>query len=162
MERANCSVTKLGSDVSMRGYDTNVMTAQAQNQKISDDAKVELRQRTDSFSSLSKSQNNDSWIGQDPYHRTESVDTRSSSMNSSLHGSSNFCYQKEYQNDYIASEQIHYHSSPGLLPPPVKLCKSQSSKRKAEKLSFDCEICGENIKVDRRREWQYVVLRDCR
>lgn len=164
LRRANCPGTDSSSDsdLSVREYQTNMMTAQAQNQKILDDAKVELRQRADSFASLSKSQRKDYWIGQSPNHRTGSVGTRSSSRNSSLHGSPKFCYQKEYQNDYFASQPTHYHSSPGLPPPPVKLRKGQSSKRKAEKLSFDCDICGENVKVDRRREWQYVVVRDCR
>ena len=96
------------------------------------------------------------WSGGSPRYRTKSAGSRSSSRNSSLHGSSKFCYQKQYQNIYnFASKPNYYHySSPSLPPPPVKLRKSQPSKRKAKNLSFDCDICGEKVKVDRRRQWQ--------
>ena len=115
--------------------------------------------RANSYASLSKSQpKHEYWTGRGQSHRTKSVSTHSSSRNSSLHGSSEFCYQIEYQNDFFASNQISYHSSPGLPLPPVKLRKGHGSKRKAKKLSFDCDICGENIQVDRRREWQYVFM----
>ena len=122
----------------------------------------EIRKRANSCASLSNSQPQYGyWTGRGQKHRTKSVGTRSSSRNSSLHGSPKFCYQKQYQNvDYFASSPAYHHSSPGLPPPPVKLRKGHSSKRKARKLSFDCDICGENVKVDRRRDWQYVVVRD--
>ena len=121
----------------------------------------ETNKRANSYASFSKSQPQyEYWSGRGQSHRTNSVGTHSSSRNSSLHGSPEFCYQKQYQNvDYFASAPTYYHSSPGLPPPPVKLYKGHSSKRKAKKLSFDCDICGENVKVDRRREWQYVVVR---
>ena len=121
----------------------------------------EIRKRANSYASLSKSQPQyEYWTGHGQSHRTKSVGTRSSSRNSSLHGSPKFCDQKQYQNvDYFASSPTYYYSSSGLPPPPVKLRKGPSSKRKAKKLSFDCDICGENVKVDRRREWQYVVVR---
>ena len=121
----------------------------------------ETRKRANSYASLSKIQPQyEYWTGRGQSHRTKSVGTRSSSRNSSLHGSPKFCYQKQYQNvDYFDSSRTYHYSSPGLPPPPVKLRKGLSSKRKARKLSFDCDICGENVKVDRRRDWQYVVVR---
>ena len=167
----------LTSDSSVRGSQTNLLTrrslaAQAKKEKILNHPKGNIlnhkrpkadRKPANSYASLSKSQpQRDYWTGRSPNHRTKSVGTRSSSRNSSLHGSSKFCYQKEYQNDYFASKPTYYHSSPGLPPPPIKLRDGQSSKRKAKKLSFDCDICGENVKVDRRQQWQYVVVRDCR
>ena len=113
--------------------------------------------RASSYANLSKSQPQyDYWTGGSPRYRTKSVGSRSSSKNSSLHGSPKFCYQKQYQNiGYFASKPSYsYYSSPSLPPPPVKLSKSHPSKRKAKKLSFDCDICGERVKVDRRRQWQ--------
>ena len=122
------------------------------------------RERASSYATLSNSQPQyDYWSGGSPLYRTKSVGSRSSSRNSSLHGSPKFCYQKQYQNIYnFASNPNHYHqSSPSLPPPPVKLRKRQPSKRKAKKLSFDCDICGEKVNVDRRRQWQYVVMHEC-
>ena len=184
LRRANALGTDSSPDLSVRGYQTNVMThgslvSQAKEKRILNDPKsvrassissgeilpLQRRPKADrkraySYASLSKSQSqHDYWTDRSPNHRTKSVGTRSSSRNSSLHGSPKFCYQKEYQNDYFASKSTHHHSSPGLPPPPVKFRKGYSSKRKARKLSFDCDICGENVKVDRRREWQYVVVR---
>lgn len=121
------------------------------------------KQRANSYASLSKSQPQyDYWSGGSPRYRTKSAGSRSSSRNSSLHGSPKFCYQKQYQNvDYFASKPKYHYSSPSLPPPPVKLSKGSRSKRKAKKLSFDCDICGENVQVNRRREWQYVVMYHC-
>ncbi len=115
-----------------------------------------------SYASLSKSQPQyDYWNGGSSRHGTRSVDSRSSSKNSSLHGSPKFCYQKQYQNvDYFGPQPKYQPSSAGLPPPPVKLGKKQPSKRRAKELSFNCDICGENVKVDRRRQWQYVVERE--
>ena len=121
------------------------------------------KKRASSYASLAKSQPQfDYWSGGSPRYRTKSVGSRSSSRNSSLHGSPKFCYQKQYQNiDYFASKPKYHYSSPSLPPPPVKLRKAQPSKRKAKQLSFDCDICGEKVKVDRRRQWQYVVIHGC-
>lgn len=104
----------------------------------------------------------DYWNGGSLHSRTESVGSGSSSRNSSLHGSPKFCYQKQYQNmDYLASQPKYHQSSSSLPPPPIKLGNKQPSKRKTKKLSFDCDICGENVEVDRRRQWQYVVGDEC-
>ena len=121
------------------------------------------KKRANSYASLSKSQPQyDYWSGGSPRYRTKSAGSRSSSKNSSLHGSPKFCYQKQYQNvDYFASKPKYHYSSPSLPPPPVKLSKGSRSKRKAKKLSFDCDICGENVQVNRRRDWQYVVMYEC-
>ena len=121
------------------------------------------KKRANSYASLFKSQPQfDYWSGGSPHYRTKPVGSRSSSRNSSLHGSPKFCYQRQYQNiDYFASKPKYHYSSPSLPPPPVKLRKGQLSKRKAKKLSFDCDICGEKIEVDRRRQWQYVVVHEC-
>jgi len=43
-----------------------------------------------------------------------------------------------------ASPSLFKEEKMMLPPPPVKL---------AEGSAFDCDICGENIKISRRREW---------
>ena len=98
------------------------------------------------------------WSGGGPVSPTKSVKSHSSSMNSSLHGSSNFNLQKDYQYAYYANTKSNsgssFYSSPGLPPPPVKPRARRQLKNKAKKLTFDCDICGRNVKVERRRQWQ--------
>lgn len=96
----------------------------------------------------------DYWNEGNPCQRTESVGSRSSSRNSSLHGSPKFYDQKQYQNfEYFTSHSKYNYSFPNLPPPPVKLGKEKTWK------IFDCDICGESVKVYRRRQWQYVFIR---
>ena len=120
------------------------------------------KKRANSYTSLSKSRPQyDYWNGGSLHHRTMSVGSRSSSRNSSLHGSPKFYDQKQYQNfEYTSSQTKHYYSSPSLPPPPVKLDKIKSLKQRAKNLSFNCDICGEIVSVDRRRQWQYVFHSD--
>lgn len=132
-----------------------------------DETPKSVRKRASPYTSLSKGQpQSDYWSGETRHYRTESVGSHSSSMNSSLHGSPKFCYQKEYQNtDYFTSKSKYFYSSPSLAPPPVKLRKGRPSKRKAKKKSFRCDICGERVKVDgrhQRRQWQKHVMKDLR
>ena len=129
-----------------------------------DERPQSARKGANSYASLSNSQPKyDYWSGGSPQYRTKSVGTRSSSRNSSLHGSPKFCYQKQYQNiDYFASKPKYQYSSPSLPPPPVKLGKGQPSRPRVKRLSFDCDICGEKVKVDRRRQWQYVIMHEFR
>lgn len=119
------------------------------------------KKRANSYTRLSNIQPQyDYWNGGSPRQRTKSVGSRSSSRNSSLHGSPKFYDQKQYQNfEYFASHSKYNYSSPSLPPPPVKLGQGKLSNQRAKKLFFDCEICGENVKVDRRRQWQYVFIR---
>lgn len=123
-------------------------------------AKVD-KKRANSHTSLSNSQPQyDYWNGGSPLQRTNSVGSRSSSRNSSLHGSAKFYDQKQYQYvDYFASHTKSHWSPPSLPPPPVKLGKGKPLKRKTKKLSFDCDICGKKVNVVRRRQWQYVFIR---
>ncbi|KAL8951486.1 MAG: hypothetical protein Q9222_002540 [Ikaeria aurantiellina] len=84
------------------------------------------------------------WNGGPPSRRPSSIaslHSRSSSMNSTLRGSSE---RDPHEED--SSVLMHPSDSPrGLPQPPVDL-----SKRK----TFDCDICGERIQVRRRRQWQ--------
>ena len=104
------------------------------------------------------------WTGTSRARGPKSVDSRSSSRNSSLHGHSAFAYQKQYQNMYYSASQDNdrekHLSDPGLPLPSVKLRSSLEPNRhgKKQSLSFECDICGEKVRVNRRREWQYVTI----
>ena len=112
-----------------------------------------------SYASYGEAQSTaDYWSGGRPQRRTRSTGSRSSSMNSSLHGSPKFYRQKQYQNiDFYTSEpDSHYHTS-SLPPPPKKINSSRTSRRKANDQVMKCDICGEVIKVAERtwrRQWQ--------
>ena len=91
----------------------------------------------------------DFWNGRRTSNRAASVHSRSSSRNSSLHG-----YEKVDPHDQNLaswdtgsrrSSASLFTAPAGLPPPPVELGRN---------LSFHCDICGEDIKVKRRREWQ--------
>ena len=86
------------------------------------------------------------WHGGRPTRRppsTASLHSRSSSMNSSLRGSEGDSSSK------LLDSTSHQNngSSRGLPPPPVPLGRSQA---------FRCDICGETIYVEKRRQWQSV------
>ena len=86
----------------------------------------------------------DFWTGGTPRH------SPASSMNSSLHGRPKF--DPEEQNPVFLANHRRNSSassvmSPALPPPPVELGKV---------LTFDCDICGQKIQVERRFEWQWV------
>lgn len=76
---------------------------------------------------------------------TTSIHSRSSSMNDSLHES---LKPDPYQEDDLVSSSP---SSPsrGLPAPPVDLKNHRV---------FECDLCGEAIRVERRRQWKYVFL----
>ena len=80
--------------------------------------------------------------------RRDSMDSLSSSMNSSLHGTATFHPEEQEPafRDSNSRSSVDFSDSPrGLPPPPVETGK---------KLSFECDICGNTIRVDRRLEWQ--------
>ena len=84
------------------------------------------------------------WQGGRPRRRPSSADSlhsRSSSMNSSLHGSGEIIATQ--RNGWMSGRDPE--TVRGLPPPPVDI-----SKQKA----FECNICGQTILVERRREWQ--------
>lgn len=76
--------------------------------------------------------------------RPASVHSRSSSMNSSLHGRPAFDPQ-EQDPKFSASTNGRAGRLPALPPAPVKLGRVTT---------FDCDICGQKIEVKRRLEWQ--------
>ena len=93
----------------------------------------------------------DFWTGGYTPRRRGSVNSCSSSMNSSLHGYASFDPQ-EQQPTFIdtgsrSSSADFGDSSRGLPPAPVPL-------RPGKKLSFECDICGSTVHVDRRLDWQ--------
>ena len=90
----------------------------------------------------------DFWTGGSPKPRPTSRHSRSSSMNSSLRGSPKFDPQEQnptFVNPYSATAACKTSTSPTLPPPPVELGKV---------LKFNCDICGKDINVKRRLEWQ--------
>ena len=90
----------------------------------------------------------DFWTGSIARSRRDSIDSRSSSMNSSLHGKATFDPQEQepaFRDSHSHSSMDFGDSSRGLPPPPVEIGKQHS---------FECDICGNTIRVDRRREWQ--------
>ena len=90
----------------------------------------------------------DFWTPGSQSSRPASVHSRSSSMNSSLHGRPAFDPQE--QNPTIirklpAPKIGRTGPSPALPPAPVELGKVTT---------FNCDICGQKIEVKRRLEWQ--------
>ena len=90
----------------------------------------------------------DFWTRGSQSSRPASVHSRSSSMNSSLHGRPAFDPQEQYPifpGKVTASTLERILSYPALPPAPVELGKVTT---------FNCDICGRKIEVKRRREWQ--------
>ena len=89
------------------------------------------------------------WTGQTATKSPSSVRSYSSSRNSSLRGS--MVVDPEEQNMMIpdakscASSIDKIDMSPTLIPPPAKL---------GAETSFECDICGKDVKFARRRDWQ--------
>lgn len=84
------------------------------------------------------------WNGGPPSRRpssTASIHSRSSSMNSLLQESPK---PDLYQHDDFVPSSPPGHPR-GLPPPPVDLKKQKS---------FVCDLCGETVRVERRRQWQ--------
>ena len=82
------------------------------------------------------------WTGDSPSPSPES------SMNSSLHGRPTFDPREQnpiFPADSQSGSSASLAMPPALPPPPVELGKV---------LNFDCDICGQNVKVQRRLEWQ--------
>ncbi len=90
----------------------------------------------------------DFWTGGSQSSRPASAHSRSSSMNSSLHGRPAFDPQEQnptFVFKYPAPTACDTIRSPALPPPPVDL---------GTVTTFDCDICGQNVQVARRLEWQ--------
>ncbi|KAL8671359.1 MAG: hypothetical protein Q9168_004141 [Polycauliona sp. 1 TL-2023] len=92
------------------------------------------------------------WSGGPPSRRPSSaasIHSRSSSMNSSLHDSPKpDVYQQE---DFVPSSPSSLPR--GLPAPPVDLKKHKQ---------FNCDLCGDVVRVERRRQWQDHVMSDLR
>ena len=90
----------------------------------------------------------DFWTRGSQSSRPASVHSRSSSMNSSLHGRPAFDPQEQdptFASELPASTAGRKQSSPALPPAPVELGRVTT---------FNCDICGQKIEVERRLEWQ--------
>ena len=90
----------------------------------------------------------DFWTNRSTLSRRDSADSLSSSMNSSLHGKVTFDPEEQEPafRDSNLWSPVDFGDSPrGLPPPPVEIGK---------KHSFECDICGNTIRVDRRLGWQ--------
>ena len=91
----------------------------------------------------------DFWTGGYTHRRRSSVHSCSSSMNSSLHGYAAFDPEEQepafYDQHSRSSSADFGERSRGLPPPPVEL---------RDRRSFECDICGMTVKVNRRRDWQ--------
>ena len=112
-----------------------------------------------SFQSQQASQNRDGsplghtppvnfWTRGSQSSRPASVHSRSSSMNSSLHGRPAFDPQEQdptFASKFPASTLGRIQSYPALPPAPVELGRVTT---------FNCDICGQKIEIRRRLEWQ--------
>ena len=90
----------------------------------------------------------DFWTGKSQSQGPASADSRSSSMNSSLHGRPEFDLQEQnptFMSQYPVLAACDPQRSPALPPPPIGLGKVST---------FNCDICGQDIQVKRRLEWQ--------
>ena len=90
----------------------------------------------------------DFWTPGSQSSRPASVHSRSSSMNSSLHGRPAFDPQEQnptFIRKLPAPKTGRTGPSPALPPAPVELGKVTT---------FNCDICGQKIEVKRRLEWQ--------
>lgn len=89
------------------------------------------------------------WTGESRGRRPSSIRSYSSSRNSSLRGDSAFDPQEQGPTFHPTSSRSSSFDfdgvSPGLPPPPAEIGK---------KLSFMCDVCGDTIRVDKRRQWQ--------
>ena len=88
------------------------------------------------------------WTGGHTPSRCGSIDSRSSSMNSSLRGDAAFDPEEQEPNFHDRSSRSSSadfgERSRGLPPPPVELRQN----------ICECDICGDTIMVRRRRDWQ--------
>jgi len=103
------------------------------------------------------------WTPENSSNRPSSVDSRSSSKNSSLHGSQ--VHDPEEQS-FSPTSPAQFHSRSGSggfdsmsrgLPPPSlapNQCLDKGTRKSAEELLIDCDICGNNIRIGRRLDWQ--------
>lgn len=100
----------------------------------------------------------DFWTARRSSHRRSSVDSCSSPGNGSLHGSPKLdsIYQSPifFNNSWEHSSADVNNWTRGLPPAPIDWDSTNSGNRQGKKMSFDCEICGETIKVNRRLDWQ--------
>lgn len=97
----------------------------------------------------------DFWTARRSSHRPSSVHSYSSSRNSSLRGSETMdsTYQRpEFFKDHNEHQSPNVSGSKrGLFPAPIDWSPLDNIKKK---FSFDCEICGELVILNRRRDWQ--------
>lgn len=90
----------------------------------------------------------DFWTGGSQCSRPTSARSRSPGGNSTSHGRLGFDLQEQnstFANEFTARMDFRTSSSRGLPAPPVQLDKVTK---------FDCDICGKNVHVKRRLEWQ--------
>jgi hypothetical protein len=90
------------------------------------------------------------WTGRSSEASLPSIRSRHSSRNSSLRGVPQF---DPYEQNPVFTASHHgsarsegIETFPSLPPPPVELGKVRS---------FECDICGQTVKVHRRFQWQY-------
>lgn len=97
----------------------------------------------------------DFWTARRSSHRPSSVHSYSSSRNSSLRGSETMdsTYQRpEFREDHNEHKSPNEgNSKRGLFPAPIDWSPNKDIRNK---YMFTCEICGELVRVNRRRDWQ--------
>ena len=90
----------------------------------------------------------DFWTGGGQSWRPAPTHSRSSNMNSSLHGRPAFDPQEQnptFESTHPTPTAYKTPGSPALPPPPVELGKATT---------FNCDICGQIIQTKHRLEWQ--------
>lgn len=132
--------------ITYRGFDgRNVTRSTPPQSSILQGTSPLQGRKSETFSPMHQSPSSDFWTGGS---RRQSP---ASSMNSSLHGRPTFDPQEQNPTFLInhgRNSSASLVTSPALPPPPVELGKV---------LTFDCDICGQKVQVERRLEWQWVV-----
>lgn len=101
------------------------------------------------FSNIYKPDSSDFWTGLSTHRRSSSIRSYSSSRNSSLRGDPTFGPQEQepsFLTDHPRSSSVDFEGIPlGLLLPLIVINK---------KLSIECDICRDIVRVDGKHDWQ--------
>ena len=137
----NCLIQQMKNNIAFLPPDYHIRTrirAPSLTEYLELDGDMKENQRIQPYQSAYT----DFWTGGTRTHSS------GSSMNSSLRGRPTFDPQEQnpvFPTDCQSGSSASLVSSPALPPPPVELGKV---------LTFNCDICGQNVQVKRRLEWQ--------
>ena len=114
----------------------------------------------------------DFWSYRPSRSRAASVHSQSSERNSSLHGSGRIDPEDQdlsFPDHQSRRSSASFSDTAASFPqPPVHIAREKNTKVDAgeasespayKPLRFSCDICGQDIEVLRRRDWQWVIFR---